>query len=192
MICQQCAYTNGIYSRNFRCSVKETVILLLLWSTLYWFWLATIHPKCMYKSCSFLKFDVLHGGSIFIAFFVEHPVCSNFEMYSVLVLVFFYFSWLPLIHSASAKVDFSWNFRCSVKEAVLLLHSWRVLYIAFSKYKVSWFYFSYFNLPLLTETVYEKVTYSWNLRYSTKEAVLLLLSWSTLYVAISKCIVSWF
>ena len=134
---------------------------------------------------------MLPDRSSFIASFVEHPVCSSFKMHSVLILAFFYFNWLQLIQSASAKVNFYWNLRCSAKEAVLLLRSWSTLYIAFLKCKLFWFSFSYFNLALLTECWYVKVIYSWNLRCSAKESVLLLLSWNTLYIAISKCIVSW-
>ena len=127
----------GTFSRNFRCSVKDAVILL---------------PG------------------------------SNF----------FYFNWLQLIQRASAKVTFSWNFRCSTKKAVLLLRAWSTLDIAVSKCKVPSFYFSYFTLTLLTESAYVKVICSWNLRSSLKEAALLFISWSTLHVAILKCIVSWF
>ena len=105
---------------------------------------------------------------------------------------FFYFNWLQLIQRESAKVTFSWNFRCSTKEAVLLLRLWSTVYIVFSKCKLSWFYLSYFTLTLLTESAYVKVICSWNLRSSVKEAALLFISWSTLYVAILKCIVSWF
>ena len=108
---------------------------------------------------------------------------------------FFYFNWLQLIQRASTKgiFNFSWNFRCSAKESVLLLCSSSTPYVAFSKYKVSWFYFSYFNLPLLTESAYVKFKYAfWRFRCSAKEAVLLLLSLTTLYEAIWKCIMSWF
>ena len=38
------------------------------------------------KSHLFLKFNVLREGSSFIPSFVEHPVYSNFKMYSVLIL----------------------------------------------------------------------------------------------------------
>ena len=51
------------------------------------FELTTINPKCIYKSRLFWKFQVLREGSSFVAFFVEHPVCSSFKMYSVLILV---------------------------------------------------------------------------------------------------------
>ena len=105
---------------------------------------------------------------------------------------FFYFNWLQLIQRASTKVNFSWNFRCSAKESVLLLCSSSTPYVAFSKYKVSWFYFSYFNLPLLTESAYVKPNFLWRFMCSAREAVLLLLSWRNRYVAISKCIMSWF
>ena len=104
----------------------------------FWFWFATTHSKCMYKRHLFSKFYVLHESSTNIASFVEHSVCSNFKMYSVLILVF-YFNLLQLIQSACVKVNFSWNFRCSAKEAVILVRSWNTLYIAFLKCKVSWF-----------------------------------------------------
>ena len=104
----------------------------------FWFWFATVYPKSMYKSNLFLKFQVLRKWSSFIASFVGHPVCSNFRMYSVLILVFFYFNVLQLIQSACVKVNFSWNFRCSAKEAVILLLSWSTLYIVFPKCIVSW------------------------------------------------------
>ena len=40
----------------------------------------------MCKSQFFLKFEVLREKSSDIALFVEHPVCSNFKMYTVLIL----------------------------------------------------------------------------------------------------------
>ena len=60
------------------------------------FWFPTIHPKCFCKSHFFLKFQVLHERSSVIASFVEHPVCSNFKIYSVLILFFLF--WFPTIH----------------------------------------------------------------------------------------------
>ena len=109
-------------------------------------------------------------------------------MYSVLILVF-YFNWLQLFQRGAAKINFSSNSSCSAKEAMLLLSSSNTLYIVFSKCKVYWFYFSYFDLPLFTESAYVKVIYS---RCSVKETVLLLYSWSTLYIAFLECKVSWF
>ena len=59
---------------------------------------------------------------------------------------------------------------------------------------MSWFYLLYFNLSLLTESTYVKVNFPWNFRCSPKEAVILLLSWSTFYMAFSNYVVSsfWF
>ena len=57
---------------------------------------------------------------------------------------------------------------------------------------MSWFDFLYFNLPLLTERAYVISNFSWNFRGSAKEVMILLLSWSTLYITFSKCKVSWF
>ena len=109
-------------------------------------------------------------------------------------------SWLYLLYfdlsrftqSVCIKVIYSWNFRCSWKEAVLLLLSWSTLHVAVSKCIVSWFYFLYFNLRLLTESAYVKFNFSWNFRGSTKEGVTLLRSWSTLYMTFSRCKVSRF
>ena len=125
-------------------------------------------------------------GSSDIAFFVEPHVHSISKMYNVLILVF-YFDLPLLIQSACVKVKFSWTSRCSVKEAVILLRSWSTLYIAFSKCKVSWFLFFYFDLPLFTQTVCLIGFYSWSFRCSTKKAVIMLPSWSTMYIAFSKC-----
>ena len=92
-----------------------------------------------------------------------------------------------LIQSACVKVNFSWNFRCSAKEAVILLRPCSTLYIALSKCKVSWFQLFYSDLSLFTQSVCIKGIYSQIFRCSAKEAVILLLSWSTRYVAFSKC-----
>ena len=105
---------------------------------------------------------------------------------------FFYFNLPVLAESAYIKVNFSRNFKCSTKEAVILLLSLSTLYIAFSKCIVSWFYFFDFDLRLFTQSVCIRVIYSWNFRFCAKEAVLLFLSWSTMDIAFSKCKVSWF
>ena len=85
---------------------------------------------------------------------------------------------------------FPWNFRYSAKVAVVLLLSWSTLCIAFLKCIVSWLYFSFFNLALFTQNASVKVVYSWNFRCSTKGAVILLLSWTTLHLAVWKYTVS--
>ena len=59
--------------------------------------------KCV--KVTFLNFQVLRERTSVIASFVEHPVYSNFKMYNVPVLVFFFD--LPLIETASVKVNFS-------------------------------------------------------------------------------------
>ena len=47
-------------------------------------------------------------------------------------------------------------------------------------------------MPLFTRNACVKVIFFWNFWCSAKEAAILFLSWSTLYIAISKCIKSWF
>ena len=71
---------------------------------------------------------------------------------------------LQLLQRASAKVNFSWNFRCSVKGAVLLVRLWSTLYKAFSKCKFFLFWLFYFVFPLFTKIVCLKVIYSWIFR----------------------------
>ena len=93
-----------------------------------------------------------------IASFVEHPAYSNFKMYSALIL-FFYFNFPLFTQNSSLKVIYSWNFTCSLKGAVILLGSWSTLYTEFLKCKMSWFYFFYFDLQLLKESVHVKVTF---------------------------------
>ena len=68
------------------------------------FWLATIYPKCMYKSNFFLKFWVLRERSSNIISFFEQPQYSNFKMYSVLILFFFYFEYPPFTKRACIKI----------------------------------------------------------------------------------------
>ena len=88
-------------------------------------------------------------GSSDIAPFKEHPGYSNFKMYGLLILVFYFY--LPLFtQNVSVKVIYSWTSRCSAKEAVILLRSWSSLYIAFQTVKVpdsSFFYLICHYLP---------------------------------------------
>ena len=93
-----------------------------------------------------------------IASFVEHPAYSNFKMYTALIL-FFYFNFPLFTQNSSLKVIYSWNFTWSVKGAVILLRSWSTLHTEFLKCKMSWFYFFYFDLQLLKESVHVKVTF---------------------------------
>ena len=115
--------------------------------------------------------------------------------FSKCIVYWFYISHLdlPLItQNASEKVSFLLNWRCSAKETVILLLSWSARYILFSKCIVSWIYFFSLDLPLFTEDAFVTVNFSLNFICSGKEAVIFLLSWSTLYIAISECIASWF
>ena len=58
-------------------------------------------------------------GSSDIAPFTEHPGYSNFKMYGLLILVFYFY--LPLFtQNVSVKVIYSWKFRCSAKGAVVI------------------------------------------------------------------------
>ena len=99
------------------------------------FWFVTINPNCKCKSHFFWKLQMLRGESSVTESFVEHRVYSIFKRYSILILVFC----ILIFQSASVKVNLSWNFKCSAKEAVLLLRSWSTLYIAFLKGRLFWF-----------------------------------------------------
>ena len=135
---------------------------------------------------------MLHKRSSNIASFMVHSVCNNFKRYSVLILVFFYFDLPQLIQGAFVKVTFFGNFKCSALEALMLLRLWSTMYKTFSKYKVSRFQLFYFDLSLSTQSVCIEGIYFRNFRCPAKDAVILLPSWSTLYIAFLKCKVSRF
>ena len=78
------------------CSNFKMYSVLIL---VFWFYFPTFNPKCICKSQLFLNFQVLHERSRDIASFVEHPVYSNFKMYSVLILVFLF--WFANIYLKS-------------------------------------------------------------------------------------------
>ena len=143
------------------------------------------HP--VYRN--FEMFSVLILGFLFWFDFPEHPLYGNFGMFSVLILRYLF--WFAVTYQrACGEVIFFCNFRCSAKEKKILLLSLSTLHIAISKCIVSLFYFFNFDFPLFTQNASRKVIYSWNFRCSSKEIEILLLSWSTLYIAVWKFIVS--
>ena len=126
-----------------------------------------------------------------IASFVEHPVCSNFKLHTGFILLFSF--WFATIYSKwMCKSHFFLNSRCSAKELMSLHLFQSTLYIAISKCLVSWYQVFYFDLSWSTQRACAKAIYICNFRCSTKENTILLLSRSTLHIAIKKCIVSWF
>ena len=102
------------------------------------FWLLVMHPKGMCRSYFFLKFEVLREGSSANASFAEQPVHSIFKMYSVLILVAWF--WFATVYPRYMfKFPFFfWKFRCFAKEAVLLFLSWSNLCVVFSKCIMFW------------------------------------------------------
>ena len=135
------------------------------------------------------KFQVLRKRTNVIGSFPEHPVYSNFEMFSVLILgPSFWFTVAYPKSMCKSNLVFV-NLGALRRKKKILPLSWSTLYIAISKCIVCWFYFFNFNFSLFTQNACMKVIYSWNFRCSPKEAVILLLSWSTLYIAILKSIV---
>ena len=145
-------YIKDIYSRNSRCSAKEVVISLLLWSNLY---IAFSKCKVFWFYFAYLNFLFLTGTPYVEVISSWNFSCSAKEavifllswraLYVVIwncVVSWFQLlsmNWLQLVQRASAKVSFSWNFRCSAKEAVLVLGSWGTLDIVFWDCKVTWF-----------------------------------------------------
>ena len=59
-----------------------------LLNLLFFFGFATIHRRCFCNSQLFFKFYLLRKRSSNISSFMEHPVYSNFRMYSFLILFF--------------------------------------------------------------------------------------------------------
>ena len=88
------------------------ILVLLFWST-------TIHSKWFCKSHLFLKFWVLCERSSAIALFVEHPLCSSFKMYAVLIVFFVLFCFATIYSKRMCKSHFFWNSRYSAKEPML-------------------------------------------------------------------------
>ena len=76
-------YTVSFVEHRVYSNFKMYSVLILV----FWFYFATINPNFICKSQLFLNFQVLPEGSSFVASFVEHPLCSSFKMYSVLILV---------------------------------------------------------------------------------------------------------
>ena len=68
-------------------SVCSNFKMFSVLNLIFLFWFVNIYPKSVYKRHLISKFQVLLEGSSFVASFVEHPVCSNFKMYCVLILV---------------------------------------------------------------------------------------------------------
>ena len=170
----QSIYIKIIYSRNFRCSAKEAILLLLLWSTLCleisisvasWFYFflfqfPTFNPKYMGKSEFFLKFQVPRMASSFMGSFVEYTVCSNFKMYGLLILVYpecMYKSHLFLKFQVLRKG--SSFITPSVEHPVCS---------NFKKFLDSSFF--YFNLSQLIQSPSVKENSSWNCKCSAKES----------------------
>ena len=99
----KCMYKRRLFSKfkvlreissNIASFVEHPVYIIFKMSSVlilvFWFCFVTVYPKYMCKSHLFLKFLVLRKGSSFIASFVEHPVCSYFKMYRVIILVFLF------------------------------------------------------------------------------------------------------
>ena len=98
IVCIKVIYSSTFYEFSKRNSdiayfVEYPVYSILkMYSLLFLvllFWSTTIHSKWFCKSHLFLKFWVLCERSSAIALFVEHPLCSSFKMYTVLILFFF-------------------------------------------------------------------------------------------------------
>ena len=193
-----------IYSRNFRCSAKGAVILFFSWSTLY-----LVFSNCVVSSFYLFYLNL----SLFTQIVCVKDICSRnfrcsakgavilFVSWSTLYIVFsicvvssFYCSILICHYLPKVYVEktYSWNFRCSTKEAVILLPSWTPLYMIFPRCRVLILGVFYFDFQLFTRSACVKVTFFWNFRCSAKDAVILLRLWSTTYIAFLKCKVSWF
>ena len=78
-----------------------------------------------------------------------------------------------------------------ILENISNFEGWDLILVALRWVKYPYSSYFYFDLLLFTKSACVKVIFSCTLRCSVKEAAILLLSWSTLYRAFSKCIVSW-
>ena len=118
-----------------------------------------------------------------ITSFVEHPVYSILKSYNILILDFLF--WFANIYSKcmwKSHFEILGTPQFYSFSAILLILLWSTLYIAISKF---------YSLPLLIQIVCVKGNFLKNLSYSAKGAVILLFSWSSLYIEHWKCVVSW-
>ena len=147
IVCIKVIYSSTFYEFSKRNSdiayfVEYPVYSILkMYSLLFLvllFWSTTIHSKWFCKSHLFLKFWVLCERSSAIALFVEHPLCSSFKMYTVLIL-FFFCDFATIYSKRMCKSHFFWNSRCSAKESMLFYLSRSTLYIPIFKCLVSWY-----------------------------------------------------
>ena len=109
-----------------------------------------------------------------ITSFVEHPVYSILKSYNILILDFLF--WFANIYSKcmwKSHFEILGTPQFYSFSAILLILLWSTLYIAISKF---------YSLPLLIQIVCVKGNFLKNLSYSAKEAVILLFSWSSLYI----------
>ena len=141
--------------------------------------------------------------------FVEHPVCSSFKMYAVLILFFHYFVSQLFTQRECVKVNFLKFQVLRERTNVFVSFPKYPVYIDFEMFSALILGFLFwFDLP--EHPVYNnfnncnnlfmfcraspkwmyRIQFSWNFRCSGKEAVILLRSWSDLYIAISKHLVS--
>ena len=104
-----------------------------------------------------------------IASFPEHPVYSNFEMFSALILEFLF--WLVVTYpKRMCKINlFFVILGVPRRKNDTASFSWSTRHKAISKCLVSWFYFFYFHFPLFTQNTPVKVIFSWNLGAPRKE-----------------------
>ena len=93
---------------------------------------------------------MLRERSSDIPSFFEHPIYSNFKMYSLLILLFLF--WFTTIHPKYfCKRHFSWKFQVLRERS-----SDSTLYIAFWKCVIFWFYIFYFNCQYSAKILLEK------------------------------------
>ena len=158
-----------------------------------------------------MKFQVLRERTNVIASFPRYPVYIDFEMFSVLILGFLF--WFVMTYSKSmCKSNL---FFVILASFILLYHVWTkvnvwnffFLEILGVPQKEQWYYFFHvyrifkmYSVLIIDLFMFcraspkwmYRIQFSWIFRCSGKEAVILLRSWSDLYIAVSKHLVSYF
>ena len=163
------------------CSTLDETVSKCILFLFYFFFFKFVFQLFIQKQCvkvTFLKFQVLREKTNVIASFPEHLLYSNFEMFR------------PTQKACTKAINFFVILgppRRKNDIASFVEHS---AYSNFKMYSVSWFYFSKFWFPTIHPKFFCKSHFFLKFRCFTKRAVPL--SWSTLYTAVSKCIVCWF
>ena len=119
-----------------------------------------------------------------IALFVERPICSSFEMYAVLILFFLF-----IYSKKMCKSHFQ-----LLRERIIVVATFpeHPAYSNFEMFSVLILGLLFWFVVTYPKSMCKSNLFFVNLGALRRKKKILPHSWTTLYIAISKCIVCWF